>query len=123
MKISIRDDNMLSPETLQLILSFRDDRDWAQFHSTRNLSAALSVEASELLEHFIWASDDQVKTIAAERAAAITHEIADIAIILSYLAHDLGIDLDAAVRQKVESNAVKYPIAKSRGSNKKYTEI
>ncbi len=114
---------MLSPETLQLILSFRDDRDWAQFHSTRNLSAALSVEASELLEHFIWASDDQVKTIAAERAAAITHEIADIAIILSYLAHDLGIDLDAAVRQKVESNAVKYPIAKSRGSNKKYTEI
>lgn len=114
---------MISPQTLQLLLSFRDDRDWAQFHSARNLSAALSVEASELLEHFIWALDDQVTTIAVERAPAITNEIADIAIVLSYLAHDLGIDLDAAVRQKIEANAAKYPVEKSRGSNKKYTEL
>lgn len=114
---------MLSPQTLKIILSFREDRDWAQFHSTRNLSAALSVEASELLEHFIWASDDQVKTITVEHAKAITNEIADIAIILSYLAHDLDIDLDAAVREKAEANASKYPVEKSRGSNKKYTEI
>ena len=114
---------MISPQTLELLLAFRDDRDWAQFHSARNLSAALSVEASELLEHFIWASDEQVSKIVDESAPAITKEIADIAIILSYLAHDLGIDLDAAVRMKLECNAEKYPVEKSRGTNKKYTAL
>lgn len=114
---------MISPQTLQSMLSFRDERDWRQFHSARNLSAALSVETSELLEHFIWASEDEVASIAAARADAISDEIADIAIILSYLAHDLGIDLDAAVRRKIAANALKYPVEKSRGSNKKYTEL
>jgi NTP pyrophosphatase (non-canonical NTP hydrolase) len=114
---------MISPQTLQLILSFRDDRDWSQFHSARNLSAAIAVEASELLENFVWASDDQVKAITAERAPAIRNEIADIAILLSYLAHDLEIELDVAVREKLQANAVKYPVEKSRGSNKKYTEL
>ncbi len=114
---------MLSPQTLELILSFRDARNWSQFHSPRNLCAALSVETSELLEHFIWASDDEVKTIAENSASAIKDEIADIAIILSYLAHDLGIDLEDAVQSKLEANAVKYPVEKARGSNKKYTEL
>ena len=114
---------MLSPDILKSLLEFREERDWKQFHSARNLAAALSVEASELLEHFIWASDAQTPQIATERRAEIRHEMADIAILLSYLASDLEIDLDDAVRQKLEINRAKYPVQQSKGSNKKYTEL
>lgn len=114
---------MLSPKVLYSLLKFRKDRDWEQFHSTRNLAAALSVEASELLEHFIWASDAEVKTICQEKAAEIKSEIADVAILLSYIANDLGIDIDAAVKEKIEVNDSKYPVEKSKGSSKKYDAL
>lgn len=114
---------MLSPKIIELLLAFRKDRDWEQFHSPRNLSTALSVEASELLEHFVWTSDDQAAKLVAEHLQEITSEIADITILLTYLAHDLSIDLNTAVLQKIEFNGLKYPVEKSRGSNKKYTEL
>ena len=114
---------MLKPETLELLLNFRKERDWDQFHSARNLAAALSVEASELLEHFIWASDKQVPVIQEENKAAIDSEIADITILLSYLIHDLKIDIDAVVAAKAEANRAKYPVEKSKGSNKKYSAL
>lgn len=114
---------MLSSEVLELLLKFRRERDWEQFHSTRNLATALSVESSELLEHFVWASDEQAARIATERLAEITSEIADVTIIISYLVNDLGIDIDVAVRQKIEANGLKYPIEKAHGSNKKYNEL
>lgn len=114
---------MLSRPVVDALLEFRKARDWEQFHSARNLAAALSVEVSELLEHFIWASDDQVPAIIADQRAAISAEIADIVILLTYLAHDLAIDIDAAVATKIESNAKKYPVEKARGSNKKYTDL
>ena len=114
---------MLSKTLLEAILEFRRDRDWEQFHSARNLAAALSVEAAELLESFIWASDEQVQQIVQSRHAEIADEIADIAILLTYLAHDLSIDIDVAVRAKIQVNATKYPVEKARGSNKKYSDL
>ena len=114
---------MLSKTLIEELLKFRRVRDWEQFHSTRNLAAAITVEAGELLESFIWASDQQVPEIAETHRAAISDEIADIAILLTYLAHDLSINIDVAVKEKIQANAKKYPVDRARGSNKKYTEL
>ena len=114
---------MLTPELLTALLKFRSDRDWEQFHTPRNIASALSVEAAELLEHFVWARENQSAQIVEEHRAAITSEMADIAILLTYLAHDLTVDLEAAVWNKLTENEHKYPIERSRGSNKKYPYI
>lgn len=114
---------MLSNTLLEALLEFRREREWEQFHSARNLAASISVEAAELLEFFLWASDEQVQEIVRSRHAEITEEIADIAILLTYLAHDLSIDINAAVRKKIQVNATKYPVEKARGSNKKYSNL
>ena len=114
---------MLTPELLTALLKFRSDRDWEQFHTPRNIASALSVEAAELLEHFVWSRENQSAQIVEEHRAAITSEMADIAILLTYLAHDLTVDLEAAVWNKLTENEHKYPIESSRGSNKKYPYI
>jgi dCTP diphosphatase len=114
---------MLSPKLVNALLEFRSARDWEQFHTARNVASALSVEAAELLEHFVWSSDQEAPAIAEEHHAAIASEIADIAILLTYLSHDLSIDLEAAVCTKIMTNEQKYPLEKSRGSNKKYTDL
>lgn len=114
---------MLSREVLESLLAFRSDRDWQQFHTARTLATALSVEAAELLEHFVWSSDAQVPDVLQEHRAEIEAEVADVAMLLFYLAHDLGIDLNSAVTTKMEQNAEKYPVKRSKGSNKKYTDL
>ncbi len=114
---------MLKNSLRDELLEFRRVRDWEQFHNPRNLATALSVEAAELLEPFRWASEDQARDIVRERRAEIADEMADIAILLTYLAHDLAIDMDAAVALKIRANAEKYPVDKARGSNKKYSEF
>jgi len=114
---------MLSPELVNALLEFRRARDWEQFHTVRNIATALTVEAAELLEHFVWSNDQQAARILEEHRAAILSEVADIAILLTYLTHDLSIDLQAAVSQKITVNEQKYPLEKSYGSNKKYTDL
>lgn len=114
---------MLTETLRQALLEFRKARDWEQFHNPRNLVTAISIEAAELLEPFRWASEDQAREIVKTRRDEIADEIADIAILLTYLAYDLSIDIDAAVATKIRSNAEKYPIDKARGSNKKYSEL
>ena len=114
---------MLSPKLVNAILEFRRAREWEQFHTARNVASALSVEAAELLEHFVWSSDQQIPLVTKENHAAIASEIADIAILLTYLSHDLAIDLESAVSSKLTENEQKYPLEKSRGSNKKYTDF
>ena len=114
---------MLTPDLINALLEFRRVRDWEQFHTPRNLASALSVESAELLEHFVWANDQQVPQIIEERRAAIMAEVADIAILLTYLAHDLSIDLEAVVSEKMMANEQKYPLAKSYGSSKKYKDL
>lgn len=114
---------MLSITLHEELLEFRKARDWEQFHNPRNLATAISIEAAELLEPFRWASEHQAREIVETRRVEIADEIADIAILLTYLAHDLSIDIDAAVATKMRSNAEKYPVDKARGSNKKYSEL
>jgi NTP pyrophosphatase (non-canonical NTP hydrolase) len=114
---------MLTPELVNAILEFRRARNWEQFHTVRNVATALSVEVAELLEHFIWSNDQQAPHILEEHRAAIAAEVADIAILLTYLTHDLSIDLRAAVSEKLAVNERKYPLEKSYGSNKKYTDL
>lgn len=114
---------MISSTTLEKLLKFRKDRDWEQFHTFKNLAVSISLEAAELLEHIQWIADDQVQNIVREKRSEIAAEMADIAIYLTYVAHDLNIDLESAVREKLQSNERKYPVEKARGNASKYTEI
>lgn len=88
------------------------------------MAKGLVIEAAELLELFQWSRGrDEDEAAAAEKRGRIEEEIADVAVYLIYLCEDLGIDLAAAVRRKLRLNAAKYPMAKARGSAKKYTEL
>jgi dCTP diphosphatase len=88
---------------------FADERDWERFHSPKNLSMALSVEAAELLEQFQWLTEAQSASPESVDREAAAAEIADIQIYLAMLADRLGIDIEEAVNRKIEANAVKYP--------------
>lgn len=103
--------------------SFASARDWNQFHSPKNLAIALSVEAAELLEHFQWISDEDSFTMPQEKLARIDEEVADVLLYLVRLADLLNIDVLQAAERKMEANSRKYPIEKSRGNAKKYTEL
>ncbi len=105
------------------ICAFRDERNWSAFHSPKDLSVAIAAEAGELLQHFVWQSDEQSVQRLHERRDAIAEEIADVAILLMEMASVSGVDLGAAVEMKLARNAEKYPVEKSKGSNKKYNEL
>ena len=105
------------------LLEFRTERDWAQFHNLRTLSTSIALEAAELAEFTQWAKEDEIAGIVEERRVEISHEVADIAILLSYLAHDLGIDIEAAVNAKLELNAERYPVGKAQGTARKYDRL
>ena len=101
---------------------FARERDWDQFHSPKNLSMALAVEAGELMEHFQWLSEEQSASLPPEKLMAVEHELADILLYLVRLAERTNIDLGSAVEQKMALNEKKYPVHLVRGSSKKYTE-
>ena len=105
------------------ILSFRNERDWAQFHDPKNLAEALSIEAGELLENFLWKTTEQSRNLTAEELKNVKEELADIFIFLTYLSEEYKIDLLDEVKRKVEINEAKYPVGKAKGSAKKYTEL
>ncbi len=97
-------------------------RDWDQFHSPKNLSMALSVEASELVECFQWLTEEQSHSLNAVQLAAVTDEIADVQLYLIRLADKVGVDIGVAIEQKIKKNEAKYPAEKVKGSSKKYSE-
>lgn len=114
---------MITPELLETLVAFRKDRDWEQFHKPKEVAVALSIEAAELLEWFLWRSHEEIEVmLASDKREALEDEIADVAVYLSYLCHDLGIDLSAAVERKMQKNAAKYPIHKVKGKADKYNE-
>ena len=102
---------------------FAEARDWEQFHSPKNLAAALTVEAAELLEHFQWLTEEQSRNLPAAKQAEVAAEAADVLLYLLQLCDKLGVDLMQAAHQKLALNAEKYPVDRARGSSKKYTEI
>ncbi len=107
----------------QALRTFAQERDWAQFHTPKNLACALSVEAAELLEHFQWLTDAQSQALTSEQMQQVGTEAADVLLYLLQLCDKLGIDLVAAAHHKLAANAQKYPVDKARGSSKKYTEL
>ncbi len=105
------------------IISFRNDREWAKFHDPNNLAEALSIEAAELLENFLWKTTEQSRNLNAEELKNVKEEMADIFIFLTYLSEEYKIDFLKEVEKKIAVNEAKYPVEKARGSAKKYTKM
>ncbi len=112
-------------EAQKAILEFRDRRDWAQFHTPRNLAAALSIEAGELQEAILWKTDEEAASFN-ETAAGRLHiqrELADILIYALLLCHETGIEPLQAIKSKLAENEAKYPAHLSRGRSDKYSQL
>lgn len=107
----------------EAVTKFRDDRDWKQFHSVKNLSMALSVEAAELMEIFQWASDENLDKLVSEKYEPISEEIADVFLYLLLIANEANVDLETAVLKKMDKNKEKYPVEKAKSSSKKCSEL
>ena len=103
------------------INAFVEFRDWGQFHTPKNLAMAMIVEAAELVEQFQWDTPQESHDLSPEKREAVSHELADTFVYLLRIAEVLQIDLIAAANEKIDLNAKKYPVEKSRGSNAKYT--
>jgi len=102
---------------------FASERDWDQFHSPKNLAMALAVEASEIMEHFQWLKEEESASLPPEKLRQVGEEIGDVLIYLTRLADKLGVNPLQAAFEKLETNRGKYPIDKTHGSAKKYTEF
>ncbi|CAN0385180.1 unnamed protein product, partial [Phaeothamnion confervicola] len=108
----------------ELIVKFRDERDWKQFHHPKDLGVALSIEASEVLELFRFKSNEEIQARLAQGPwPDLGHELADILYFVLLLAHDTGVDLESALVEKLKISGEKYPVELSRGNNAKYTEL
>lgn len=107
----------------EALRQFAAERDWDQFHSPKNLAAALSVETAELLECFQWLTEEQSRQLTPAQQQQVREEMADVLNYLVRLADKLDVDLLEAAREKIAKNAVKYPADKARGSIRKYTEL
>ena len=102
---------------------FARARDWDKFHTPKNLAAALSVEAAELLEHFQWLTPEQSAELTSKARAGVREELADVLLYLIRLADKLDVDLIEAAQAKLVINARKYPADKAHGSARKYSEL
>ena len=101
----------------QLLVNFRDERDWKQFHNPKDLAVALSIEAGELLESFLWKDAEEAKI------EKVKEELADVLAYALLLGHHYGLDLEEVVREKVKKNGEKYPVDKAKGIATKYNEL
>lgn len=111
-------------ERINIILDeFAKKREWDQFHSPKNLSMALSVESSELVEIFQWLTEEESYNLNDSRKYHAEEEVADIAIYLLRICTKLDINLEEAILKKMKKNEKKYPVEKAKGSAKKYTEL
>jgi dCTP diphosphatase len=107
----------------QKVIAFRDARDWKQFHNPKDICISLVLEASELLEHFQWKTPDEIRQHMQANKTDISEELSDVLSWVLLIAHDLDIDLQAAVAHKMAKNEAKYPVSKAKGNHKKYTEL
>ncbi|GEP85356.1 MazG-like family [Staphylococcus piscifermentans] len=105
---------------IQEINEFREARNWRQYHNEKDLAISLSLEASELLELYQWKQPEEVNENNRER---IEEELADVLIYSYMIADNLDMDIDEIIRKKLVKNSEKYPVEKSKGSNKKYDEL
>lgn len=102
-------------KTIERIRKFRNDREWSQFHTPENLAKAISIEAGELLENFLWNSEFKEEEV--------LDELADVMIYCIHMADSLGVSAEDIINRKMDKNDKKYPVEKSKGTSKKYTEL
>ena len=107
-------------EVVETLIRFRDERDWAQFHDSKNLALALLLEASELNELFLWKKESQAEEVNPER---LKEELADVLTYSLLLAEKYHLDIFDIVLEKIRKNGEKYPVEKAKGTAKKYTEL
>lgn len=119
---NVSDKNAIA-ELTQAAVDFRNQRNWAQFHTPKDLALDLMIEAAELAEHFLWKNETEQRTITAKKRREIGDELADVLYTVLVLGHDLDIDLAAALKAKLKKNARKYPVKKAYGRNVKYSEL
>ena len=110
----------MKQETVDLVLKFRDDRNWKQFHTPKDLAISLSLEAAELLEVFQWSGTDLV---CEEKRDKIEEELADVMSYCILMADACRMDPDEIIRKKIKRNEEKYPVSKAYGRSTKYTEL
>jgi NTP pyrophosphatase (non-canonical NTP hydrolase) len=101
----------------EALVNFRNERDWKQFHNAKDLAIAINVEASELLQLFLWKEAQEPKD------EKIKEELADVFAFAFLLAHEKGFDIEEIILDKLKINAAKYPIEKAKGNAKKYNEL
>jgi NTP pyrophosphatase (non-canonical NTP hydrolase) len=107
-------------EMIKALVQFRNERDWQQFHTTKNLAVALSIEAAELNELFLWKDEEESALVNEER---IKEELADVFAYALLLAEKHNLDVKQIVLDKIARNAQKYPVEKAKGNAKKYDEL
>ena len=105
------------------IIAFRDERDWKQFHTPKDMAISLALEAAEVLEHFQWKNEAEIAEYLKTNKEDIGDELADVLWWVLLMSHDLGIDILEASERKIEKTAKKYPVEKSKGRHTKYTEL
>lgn len=110
-------------ELTKLITTFRDQRDWKQFHNPKDMALSLVLEASEVMERFQWKNEEETKTYIKKHKKEIGGELSDVLYWVLLMSHDLDIPIVKAFKEKMASTRKKYPISKAKGSHKKYTEI
>ena len=109
-------------ELIKKIKQFRQERDWDQYHSPKNLVMALSVEVAELVEHFQWLTQEESRNLPDDKLDQVRDEIGDILIYLANLSEKLGIDPVQAAHDKIKKNQIKYPAEIVKGKHSKYSE-
>lgn len=105
------------------IQAFVDAREWRKYHNAKDLAVAISAEAGELMQHFVWQQEEQIEKRLESRREEIASEIADVAILLFEFADNLGLKLGEVMQAKIANNDLRYPVEKSRGNNLKYSEL
>lgn len=102
-------------EVIDKLIKFQEQRDWKKFHTPENLAKSISIEAAELLEHFQWGKEYD--------SSEVADELADVLIYCIYMADAMDFDIEEIICNKIAKNAIKYPVDKSKGNSKKYTEF
>ncbi|RYD22474.1 MAG: nucleotide pyrophosphohydrolase, partial [Verrucomicrobiaceae bacterium] len=105
------------------IQEFVDAREWRKYHNAKDLAVAISAEAGELMQHFVWQQDEQIEERLEKRREEIASEVADVAILLFEFADNLGFKLGDVMQAKIANNDLRYPVEKARGNNLKYSEL
>lgn len=105
------------------IIDFRNARNWKQFHNPKDVAISLSLEASEVLEHFQWQSQEEIKKYIVSHKEDISEELADVLYWVLLMSYDLDIDILKALERKMTKNEEKYPVEKSKNKHTKYNKL